>query len=51
MHPPQRQTFLWITFIPAVSRGEDASSCKSTHMNLADSKEDGALPSKSAYPC
>ncbi|TWW72669.1 Receptor-type tyrosine-protein phosphatase S [Takifugu flavidus] len=35
----------WITLIPAVS--EDASSCKSTHMNLPDGKEDGALPAKS----
>lgn len=34
----------WITFILAVS--EEASSCKSTHMNLPDSKEDGALPTE-----
>lgn len=34
----------WITFILAVSK--EASSCKSTHMNLPDSKEDGALPTE-----
>lgn len=56
MHPPQRQDLSlsgelrchWITFILAVSK--EASSCKSTHMNLPDSKEDGALPNQECLP-